>query len=472
MAAVFRAGVAGMSVERFVAWLQGAEPEEKIKAAGSLAACWHDQSSDRETLALLEGAMTLLADDPDESVREALAVAVCELENAPRHIIHMLAEDQEAIAGHVLAHSPVLIEAELIDHVLGGSEANVSAIARRICLQQAVCERVANHGDRDACETLLQNTTAETGAEALHAVASRFGADAELRRAVLRHANTAPRTRVLLIFEMSKAMAAEASLRSDLSRQRIEAMVREADERALLTLAARVEPEELDEVVGEIVNFGRLSASFLLRSVCAGNLQVIVRALALLAELPADRVEAAVFGRQSQSFAAIYRRAGLPANAYGAFTAAIGAWRAVEKGLVSPNPHVVACFVSEAVLGACSDGDNIPASLLVLSRKLAADAKREHARRETAMLIEAENTRTKLLAAPKPKDLTPIDVAPQVLTAFAMFLAEEIIEMEGTAEAELPIEVFEAEPHVAVNDDVPLEEFSMDGFADGGRIAA
>ena len=66
--------------------------------------------------------------------------------DAPAAIVQALSLDQPSVALPVLEHSPLLIDADLVDIVATGNSEMQCAIARRINLPASVCAAIAEVG--------------------------------------------------------------------------------------------------------------------------------------------------------------------------------------------------------------------------------------------------------------------------------------------------------------------------------------
>ena len=76
--------------------------------------------------------MTMLLDDPSPLVRQALAEALAYSPEAPASVVYALAAEQPQISAIVLEHSPLLIDADLVDAVATqGSQAIVAPLCGR-----------------------------------------------------------------------------------------------------------------------------------------------------------------------------------------------------------------------------------------------------------------------------------------------------------------------------------------------------
>ena len=75
-------------------------------------------------------------------------------------IVRALSADQPSVALPVLEHSPLLIDADLVDIVATGGDEVQCAIARRIALPASVCAAIAEVGCAAAALELIENPDA------------------------------------------------------------------------------------------------------------------------------------------------------------------------------------------------------------------------------------------------------------------------------------------------------------------------
>ena len=120
-----------MIVRHFLQWVRTAPAADRADATGALARAYlySDLSPDDRMAA--EGAMVMSLDDPSPLVRRALAATLAGSPEAPPAVILALAVDQPEIASLVLERSPLLLDADLVELVAAGDEANQEPIARR-----------------------------------------------------------------------------------------------------------------------------------------------------------------------------------------------------------------------------------------------------------------------------------------------------------------------------------------------------
>ena len=104
-----------MIVRRFLLWARSASPGARAEAISALARSYLYSDLDAQDLRDAETALTAMLDDPSPLVRRALAEALANAPDAPRHVVVALANDQPDIAACVLARSPLgFPEADLV----------------------------------------------------------------------------------------------------------------------------------------------------------------------------------------------------------------------------------------------------------------------------------------------------------------------------------------------------------------------
>src|SRR5262249_20205912 len=158
-----------------------------------------------------EGALVMSLDDPSPLVRTALARALAFSEDAPLVVILGLAVDQPQVAGWVLQHSPLLVEADLLDAVATGATATQLAIANRGGLAPGVAAAIAEVGAPEACLVMIENPSAEIAPLSLDRLVERFGHLGAIREALLAREDLPAPTRQALVAKLSETLAGFAT---------------------------------------------------------------------------------------------------------------------------------------------------------------------------------------------------------------------------------------------------------------------
>ncbi len=150
-----------MIVRQFISWIKTAPACERAEATRALARAWLISDLSDDDRAAAEGALLMLLDDSSPLVRRAMAEVFARSAQAPAAIVRALSLDQPSIALPILEHSPLLIDADLVDIVATGGNETQCAIARRMYLPASVCAAIAEVGTAEAALELIENAYAE-----------------------------------------------------------------------------------------------------------------------------------------------------------------------------------------------------------------------------------------------------------------------------------------------------------------------
>ena len=377
-----------MIVRQFLHWVRTAPAGERAEATGALARAYLYSDLSEEDRAAAEGAMIMSLDDPSPLVRRALAEALAGSADAPHAVVHALASDLADIAVLVLARSPLLIDAELVDVIASDNRDLQAAIAARVPLQSAVAAAIAEAGSVEACLVALENPHAVFPPASFDRLVTRFGRIGAVREAMFARADLPMAARHVLMGMLS-LLADFVVDREWLTRSRADQVVRDAGDRGTVTIAALGPDPDTRPLIRHLRASGQLTAGLVLRALLSGHVAMFEEVLAELSGLPLGRVQALVHGRGAGGFCAVYEKAGMPASVFPAFREAVTALReASSEDAVSSR---LKRQVVERVLAQCEHadvGDIEP--LLILLRRYAAEAAREDARAYCEGLVADE----------------------------------------------------------------------------------
>src|SRR5258708_30319846 len=197
-----------MIVRQFLQWQRTASAAERADATSALARAYLYSDLSPDDRAAAEGALLMLLDDPSPLVRVALARALAASEHAPPTVILALAADQPEIAAWVLGHSPLLLDADLVDAVATCGSTAQLAIASRDLLPPAVAAAIAEVGSPEACLVLIENPRAGIARFSLDRIVERFGHLGAVREAMLARPHLPAPTPHGLVAKPARAPAA------------------------------------------------------------------------------------------------------------------------------------------------------------------------------------------------------------------------------------------------------------------------
>jgi uncharacterized protein (DUF2336 family) len=369
-----------MIVRQFISWIRTASAGERAEATRALARAWLISDLSADDRAAAEGALLMLLDDTSPLVRQAMAEVFARSAEAPAAIVQALSLDQPSVALPVLEHSPLLIDADLVDIVATGNCETQCAIARRINLPASVGAAIAEVGTAAAALELVENAHAELAPFSWDRIVERHGHLSAIRESMLVLEDLPAATRAALVAKLSETLAQFVVARNWLSADRAGRIADEARDRSTLHIAARSRGDEMRGLVAHLRETSQLTAGLILRALLSGNLELFDAALAELSGLSQARVTALLHDRGAAGLPALLRRAGLPESTFAAFRVALDACH--ETGFVDDAPGAVRLRrrMVERVLTHCATDRDATGPLLILLRRFATESAREEAR--------------------------------------------------------------------------------------------
>ena len=438
-----------------------------------MARAWliSDLSEDNRVAA--EGALLMLLDDASPLVRQAMADVFARAIDAPPSIVAALSVDQPAIAVLILEHSPLLIDADLVDIVATGNPETQCAIARRTDLPPSVSAAIAEVGSASAALELIENPAAALAPFSLDRIVERHGHLAAVREALLALQDLPAATRLALAERLSSSLAHFVTARQWLNPDRAQRATMEALERSTVNVAAKSRGNDMTALIKHLRGTGQLNAGLVLRALLSGNLDLFEEALVELSGLSRDRVAALIHDRSAVSLNALLAKVGMPESTYLAFRAALDAGHEIGfVGTVDGATRLRRRMV-ERVLTQCEQGPSKSTeSLLIQLRRFATESAREEARLFCDELVAAANIQTFDHAEDYP--------AEELIIAEPLEAVEPYDDESQALELEAPEEQAEDIEEDVVWDkrlEPVFDEYaSFDGFArqdnDGRSIAA
>jgi uncharacterized protein (DUF2336 family) len=370
-----------MAVRKFLQWVQITSPGERAEGAGVLARAflYGDLAEPEREEARLT--LTVLLDDSSPLVRRALAENFASDANVPHYMLLTLANDSSDIAAIVLARSPLLSDAELVECAATADAFAQTAIALRPWVSAPVAAALAEVGAREVLLSLAVNPGAELLEFSIRRMIERYGHDEELRTALLARPSLAAALRSDLAGAAAKAVSAMMTGRAGLTPERAICLTREARDRANVKIAAETagEANEILNFVAHLRRSSQLTAGLLLRGLLCGNKHLLATALCELSGVAMPRVMGLVAESKSAGFAALYRKAHMPEHLLPAFIAGLEA--VAKSGCGGPMNARLQGPIVDSVLHLCASVNHGELDRLIAAlRRLEAEVARDEAR--------------------------------------------------------------------------------------------
>jgi len=328
-----------------------------------------------DQLAVVEQILRTLVRDTEVTVRKALAQRLKDNSMIPRDIILSLSQDEhDEVCLPILAASPLLTDAELISlirntHHLPKQE----AVASRNPLSKKVADALIDTKNPQVISRLTENLYADLQTEQYNRIVAGFAKEGVVMNAIAARPNL-PVTVVEKIITLVSEKLAD-SLRHKYGLPTATTAMESEKTREVATLKLvddESNRQEVEKLVEQLRQFGRLTPSIILTSLCRGNLYFFETSLAKLSNIPVKNAQMLIHDKGGMGFKALYKKAELPPKFFAACECLLEVVRDINtKAGRSTNKHYADDMAQNLI--AKSAGKNIDniSYILALIRQVA-----------------------------------------------------------------------------------------------------
>lgn len=319
-----------MITRHVLLWARTAPLGHRVDAASALARAWLESELAPEDRQEAELALLAMLDDPAPEVRRAMAEELGSADSAPRTVITALLQDESEVAAVILAESPLLGDAELIDQAALSDERGQEAIAGRPAVSPAVAGALAEVGSAGAVLALLRNRGASVAEVSLARIVERFGHGPEIRELLLARPDLPVEMRLSLATALARSRVEGTKACDEPRAERIARAARDTHERAVIGIVQDAPPGLTARIVSHLRRSGELTLSLLLRAALGRQAAFVESALSDLSGLPVGRV-ASHLRHGGSGAKALCRKAGLPKGVVPVFLAVVADHRETRE---------------------------------------------------------------------------------------------------------------------------------------------
>jgi uncharacterized protein (DUF2336 family) len=251
-----------------------------------------------EQVALFDDVIGALIDRIETRALAELGRRLAPVANAPERVIRRLAHnDAIAVAGPVLAQSPRLGEADLVDIATSKGQAHLLAIAGRPALGEAVTDVLVRRGNPYVKRNVAGNPAASFSATGLGDLVASAKTDETLAERMVRRPDIAPVQFCALLTQAAEEV--RARLIAAAPPERHSEIRRVLDQVSGEIAEGAAKPRDYASALRALVleyPRGKLGETELVQFAAAKQFERTVAALSLLAMVPADLVERLMVG--------------------------------------------------------------------------------------------------------------------------------------------------------------------------------
>lgn len=309
-----------------------AEPSAAVRAevADKLAREIDSPGLGEAELQIAHDILRIMAKDVELTVRGALSASLRAARRLPHDVALRLANDVEAVALPILAESPVLTEADLVELIGSGSSPKQEAIAGRSDVSEPVADAVARQGSEEAVAALLANAKARIAEPSLGTAIDRFADSERVKRTMVHRAKLPVTIAERLVAIVSDNLQSYLVRHHDLPVKLATDIVLQSRERATLAYTLGTDERELERLVRQMHRRQRLTPFLVLRAICVGDLAFFEMAMAVMADIPVANARTLIHDAGPNGLLSLYEQTGLPPRLLPAVRVALSVVRGTE----------------------------------------------------------------------------------------------------------------------------------------------
>lgn len=309
-----------------------AEPSAPARAdvATKLASGIDDADLSSAELAVAQDILRILAQDVAVIVRCALSHNLRHALRLPHDVALRLASDIEDVALPILADSPILREADLIEVIRQGSPRKQITIARRQDLSEPVADTLIVVAPEQAVVVLMENAAARIGALSLDRALDRFGASDAVKEGMARRDQLPVTVTERLVAVVSDQLREYLVAHHDLPAVHATDIILQTRDRVTLNLSQGSSEMELLALTKQMHRQGRLTSFLVWRALSLGDMAFFEAAMATLCGVPIANARIVIQDAGPNGLVALYEKSGLPARMFPAVRAAVDVLREVK----------------------------------------------------------------------------------------------------------------------------------------------
>lgn len=317
-----------LSIEDVERLLKTPDPQTKIETAARIMAEVPHMKDNPVEMVLAREIIERLAQDTELAVRQAVAWQIVHSPILSPELAAVMARDVATVAFPVLRYGP--LKDDILLQVLSDQDSRKSlAVAGRKIISEAVSAAIVQTAHIKAISVLMGNDGAQINEVTLHQALDRFGLIPAISGAMARRDNLVAGVVMRLVTLVTDRVRTQLIETYDLPPDDVAKLVADVHENAMVTLLQPLSrnPGHLQIFIEQMYTEGRLTPSFILRALCAGEIELFRQALAFKGRLPLVAIDELLQDRGPLGLPALMRRSGIPITLLPAFKSALSVWR-------------------------------------------------------------------------------------------------------------------------------------------------
>ncbi len=220
------------------------------------------------------------------AVRHDIAGRLSHIDDAPRDLIMMLANDESEVARPILLKSGVLQDLDLMEIIKHRSLEHRLAIATRPGVSEEVADALVENGEDDVIEALLSNGDAVLSRRASQHLVEESRRVGRLREPLVRRPDLPPDLAHRMFWWVSAALRKHILSCYEIAEEVLDDIIQHSTKSVQNEKTSPQQPQtEAEKLVARLADLGQLNERFLLQALRQRHISAFIAGLARLGEL-------------------------------------------------------------------------------------------------------------------------------------------------------------------------------------------
>ena len=287
--------------------------EQRQSLAHQLANFFSDMEAPPEERTAVVPSIIRLATDPVQNVRATLAAGLAKAHGLHPDVLFTIVADCDEIALDFLLRTPSLDAWQMMAILKVGETSKQVVIASRGDVSSHAVEHIVEHSAPEVAASLLANPCVAIEVQHMKRLYVRFPDEPCVVDMLLERADLPLEIRIMQAKRTSTRVYHLMARRGWMAANDAEEFVTNTEESTYIKILEDAKIPELDKLIPFMCDQQLLTPSIILRAACAGDLELVERALSYLASVPARRIRSLMSGRGARS---VLQKAGMPDSAH------------------------------------------------------------------------------------------------------------------------------------------------------------
>jgi uncharacterized protein (DUF2336 family) len=271
----------------------------------------HDAMSDHER-GLLFDILNNIVHDAEMSVRRTMSACLAELQDAPRDLVRLLANDSIEIAYPILTKSGVLQDDDLLEIIRTRTQEHQMAISVRRTVSETVSAGLVESGDENVIGSLLRNPDASISRQTMEYLVEESKRFDSFQEPILRRRELDPELVTRMFAWVSGALRQTILDDWDLDANVVDTLLQRAVSREVQATAyAAADIPKTAQLAKTLVDADQVTPELMLKTLQDGEIALFIAMFAAFTKLEGEFVKRLLFEPSGDRMAIVCKAAGI-----------------------------------------------------------------------------------------------------------------------------------------------------------------